>query len=233
MQNGRTHDRTSRRRTNKTSSPRSSTKNKGSGRGVGQRAATAECKEAGCTKPAHHRGWCAMHHARWENGLPMGPSDLRKEHKKRPCGVKGCDRPTTFARYCESHRARLARTGSLGPANFRPKTGKSLSLRSGYVRVWAPKHPLADRTGYVFEHRMVVYDAGIPIPPGYHVHHKNGDKRDNRLKNLSVHSNSEHARSHLKESGVVTNQYGTWTLGRDQHQRWRESYLRQKAKGNR
>lgn len=39
--------------------------------------------------------------------------------------------------------------------------GRSTSMRSGYVRVRWPDHPLAMKDGYVFEHRLVLYQAGI------------------------------------------------------------------------
>ena len=47
------------------------------------------------------------------------------------------------------------------------------------------------------EHRVVWEKAHGPIPPGMVVHHKNHDKRDNRLENLELMSRAEHARHHL------------------------------------
>lgn len=66
----------------------------------------------------------------------------------------------------------------------------------GYVLVREPDHPLAKADGYVLEHRKVVHDAGIEIPPGHVVHHINGRKDDNRLENLEVLSMSAHRRTH-------------------------------------
>jgi hypothetical protein len=85
-------------------------------------------------------------------------------------------------------------------------------MRHGYVRVWAPRHPLANADGYALEHRLVLHDAGVEIPEGCHVHHRNGDKADNRLENLEVLGESEHHRHHAREAGVVVNQYGTWPV---------------------
>lgn len=85
-------------------------------------------------------------------------------------------------------------------------------MPNGYVRVWNPDHPLAKKDGHVLEHRMVLHDAGIVIPKGAHVHHKNEDRTDNRLENLEVKSPRDHIVGHLTERGVVVNQFGEWTL---------------------
>lgn len=71
-------------------------------------------------------------------------------------------------------------------------------LYNGYVRIWAPGHPMAHSGGTVLEHRKVAYDAGWDIPEGHHVHHKNGIRHDNRLENLEVVEIAEHARIHAR-----------------------------------
>jgi hypothetical protein len=68
-------------------------------------------------------------------------------------------------------------------------------LDGGYVVLVRPDHPCAGPKGTVLEHRMVLYDAGVD-PTGYDVHHRNGDKGDNRLENLELVPHGEHARRH-------------------------------------
>jgi len=63
-------------------------------------------------------------------------------------------------------------------------TGRYI-LDGGYVVLVRPDHPLAGPKKTVFEHRMVLYDAGID-PTGYDVHHVNGDRSDNRIENLEL-----------------------------------------------
>lgn len=83
---------------------------------------------------------------------------------------------------------------------------------AGYVRVYVPGHPVANADGYALEHRYVMYEAGVELVDGTHVHHLNGDKSDNRLDNLEVIEEGEHHRQHIREVGYVVNQYGTWPL---------------------
>lgn len=105
----------------------------------------------------------------------------------------------------------LSRYSKKTGRGFAWKGGRSV-MSNGYVRLWRPNHPLANKDGHVLEHRFVLYEAGIPIPGGHHVHHKNGDKADNRLENLEVHPAGVHHSNHIQIAGEVTNQFGTWKL---------------------
>ena len=101
----------------------------------------------------------------------------------------------------------------------RPTYGQRVPrlLSTGYVAVYAPDHPLAMSDGYVLEHRKVVHDAGIKIPPGHLVHHKDEDKTNNALDNLEVISRRDHQRHHL-------GRYAT------PQEKWHADYLRRKAR---
>ncbi|NBV88785.1 MAG: HNH endonuclease [Betaproteobacteria bacterium] len=54
-----------------------------------------------------------------------------------------------------------------------------------------------------YEHRLVWESHHGPIPAGHHVHHKNGDKRDNRIENLELLSSFEHHKQHFLEHGAT------------------------------
>ncbi len=68
--------------------------------------------------------------------------------------------------------------------------------------------------GYALEHRKVMWDAEHELDRDDQVHHVNGEKTDNRIENLVVMSASDHHRLHVAASGMVTNQYGQFTLRR-------------------
>jgi hypothetical protein len=135
----------------------------------------------------------------------------------RLCLVQGCGRRRHARDWCLMHYRRIRKTGSLGPSgSTRDRGGRITSLREGYVRVWRPAHPLAGEDGYVYEHRLVAWEAGLLTDPTDHVHHRNGDKQDNRVENLEVLSNSAHQRNHHAAPGrSVRNGYGTYEIAVD------------------
>lgn len=52
-------------------------------------------------------------------------------------------------------------------------------------------------------HREVAKVAYGDIPPGYHVHHIDGDKSNNQAVNLEILTNSEHIRKHRPRKKIV------------------------------
>lgn len=95
--------------------------------------------------------------------------------------------------------------------------GESRTHSDGYVLVYLPMHPSANPT-YVYEHRLVLERAlGRFLATHEYVHHRNGDRADNRLENLEVMTGSQHMTHH--RSGVtdeeVAGMLATGWLGRE------------------
>lgn len=69
--------------------------------------------------------------------------------------------------------------------------------KGAYNYALVPEHPNATQNGYVLEHRIVVENSiGRLLGPGEIVHHINSIKKDNRIENLEITSQSEHASHH-------------------------------------
>ena len=87
----------------------------------------------------------------------------------------------------------------LGEGNPNWNGGRHIDTK-GYIRVLNPEHKYADNKGYVKEHKLVWYTHNGDIPDGYCVHHKNGNKKDNKIDNLVLMLISDHSKLHFKNN---------------------------------
>ena len=140
------------------------------------------------------------------NRLRRAGIETRKPH----------DYPTT-----EKQRQAWVRIGKLGKgkslsletreAISKARKGKRLKIdydfgghekqrKDGYIAVYVPDHPNANKDGYVMKHHLVMEQhIGGYIPKGCIVHHKNGKRNDNDIENLELMTFREHAGYHMKK----------------------------------
>lgn len=92
--------------------------------------------------------------------------------------------------------------------------------RYGYIMIRDNNHPFCDKSGWVWEHRIVAEKYYLNeknsieingkryLNPKYEVHHRNFNKKDNRKENLVVLTPAEHRRLHCKLNPRVRNEQG-------------------------
>lgn len=85
-------------------------------------------------------------------------------------------------------------------AKFKGGIGHKKKRADGYVAVYFPEHPKANKDGYIMEHDLVMECfIGRHLSNDEVVHHKNHKRDDNRLSNLQLMTFKEHAALHMKE----------------------------------
>lgn len=123
----------------------------------------------------------------WQQGHPAKPASRCVD----------CNKPVSKdAKRC--YRCNLqwlhatVNTRATGENNVNWKGDKTMSS-SGYVLLYKPEHPRAGKGHRVLEHIVVWEEAnGKSLPAGWIIHHLNGIKTDNRLKNLVALPSKKH-----------------------------------------
>lgn len=149
--------------------------------GVGRAGGTnAVCEVDGCDGRTKAKGLCPMHLQRqWREG-DVGVAGPLKDN----CWVIGCESGTWARGLCRLHYDRMNKTGDPGPLRRKKKpNGQHYTDKKGYVRMVLPDGRRIDEHRFVMEQHI-----GRPLWPDESVHHKNGQRSDNRIENLELWS---------------------------------------------
>jgi len=117
----------------------------------------------------------------------------------QPC--LDCGKPRWVERRKKSKRTLCLSCGHKGSHASQWRGGRKTNLGYEYVKLQKDDfyYPMADTAGYVREHRLIMAKhLGRCLQPWELVHHKNGNKRDNRLSNLKLTTRGSHTIEHSK-----------------------------------
>ena len=107
---------------------------------------------------------------------------------KRTCSIEGCGKRYRARGWCSTHYSRWYTNGDPLKRLYNKDAGYYKD-GEGYTRVRRLGHPMAASDGYLFEHRLKMSEfLGRNLFRDETVHHKNGNRSDNRIENLELYS---------------------------------------------
>lgn len=156
------------------------------------------CTTENCNAKIDAKGLCAKHYQRLKrNGSPDIVKKKEKQANLALCSVEKCMGKILAKTFCNKHYKRDRKYGSPDILQTREKGTGNLNP-NGYIYIGKKEK--------IFKmHRIVAEKAlGKPLPYNAIVHHINGNKSDNRQKNLVIcQDQAYHFLLHVREKALI------------------------------
>lgn len=167
-----------------------------------------KCSIPNCTRKITAypiRKLCNLHYHRWWR---CGDANVvvRDRHRgvRHVCIVPECGKFVVGFGYCKRHYAVWKRNGI-------PITERAKRLGKGYVND-SGYHLIRNNGKHIREHRFIMENhIGRPLLRSEIVHHKNGNRLDNRIENLEITTQESHA--HFHHIGKPKPSHPAWNKG--------------------
>ena len=122
--------------------------------------------------------YCSNHYRRYRTyGDPLATDLKTRPYGAKKCSIDNCEKKHNAKGYCATHYNRWK---NLGDPLAEIRKGKGSRI-TGYV--W--KNGRAEHRSVMEQH------IGRTLMPHENIHHKNGDREDNRIENLELWSRSQ------------------------------------------
>lgn len=158
------------------------------------------CGVTGCQRKHLAKGLCSMHYDRSRKDGVLGSAEPLRTPQKS-CGYVGCSEPHYGKGWCSYHYVRWSKTGKPAPpevVEYPLPWGEWVPHRQGYV-IRYRQISSRKRQGQM-QHRYVMEQLlGRPLLREETVHHVNGVRSDNRLRNLELWSSSHPSGQRVKD----------------------------------
>jgi len=160
-----------------------------------------QCLIKDCKKESFARGYCRMHYARWwKHGNPnivrvRGLGKLAKNIGN--CIIEGCQNPQEIKHFCNKHYRRFLKWGDPNQV----KKSKGRDIRGNKNPNWKggiAEYPDHCRMKRLRLQKLKEENSRCQMCGGkaVEIHHRNGNKADQRIKNYMALCHSCHKKTH-------------------------------------
>jgi len=140
------------------------------------------CQIKDCNKKIKSRNLCSKH---YQIILLTGERVRKRKTKGRTCSLGSCNKPHKGLGYCNGHYNRLKIDGNVNESKPLEPSYEPKKNSNGYM-----VYKKNNKTIKVHREVMEKY-LNRELLPHESVHHKNGNRADNRIENLELWSTSQ------------------------------------------